>query len=277
MFRFSIVIILFCAALTTEASADGLLGGFVKSLGNATGVQPLKDLGKNMDAEHKRFKDNNQLYKDVEEGASNAVQHLTREAFVENTWPLLATAINLSRNDAIQSGVDVIPFHIRNQLEGFVSQDILDSVRYRIGGGGDLSLQVNSFKYGDAAAITLIDVVVFANYDFAEDASLWVHELQHVQQFRSWGLNDFSKRYIRDFNAVEQQARDAANGYANWLQQRIYASNNSVGLLTQQQPNNSNICYPIAGGGCYLAVYAPLGTPCWCNTAWGPAQGSIGN
>ncbi len=275
--RVAILALVFWSMFMSAVLADGLFGGLVKGVGRATGVKPLEDLGRNMDAEHKRFKDNNQIYKNIEEGASGAVQHITTEFFVESTWPLLESAINLSRNEAIRNGVYIIPPHIRSQLQGFVPDNILNAVRYRIGGGGDLSLQVNSFRYGDAAAITLIDVVVFADNNYAEDATLWVHELQHVQQFMNWGLRDFSKRYIRDFNAVEQEAQNAANNYANWAQQRVFASNNNMGFPPQPQLNNSNICYAYAGGGCYLTVYAPLGTPCWCGTAWGPAQGMIGN
>ena len=81
----------------------------------------------------------------------------------------------------------------------------------RAGGGSDQSLQLNVIRYGERAAITLVDVVVFAEaFDATANAELWVHELWHVQQFAQWGVDDFSLRYARDYRRVEAEAEAAA-------------------------------------------------------------------
>ncbi len=76
--------------------------------------------------------------------------------------PLLVRWIESSRDTALEQGVDKIPKAIRASLEGYVPEGTLDRVRWRAGGGGDLSLQQSAFFLKDAQAITLDYVVVFA-------------------------------------------------------------------------------------------------------------------
>ena len=48
----------FLAALTLmtqDAVAGGLIGDILQGAGRATGIRPIEDLGRNGDAEHKRF------------------------------------------------------------------------------------------------------------------------------------------------------------------------------------------------------------------------------
>ncbi len=124
---------------------------------------------------------------------------------------LLRNAILQSRGEALRAGVQGIPPRIRAELSGFYPEALLDRVRFRVGGGSDQSLQLNVIRYGERAAITLVDVVVFAEaLDAAANAELWVHELWHVQQFAQWGVDDFSLRYARDYRSVEAEAEAAA-------------------------------------------------------------------
>jgi hypothetical protein len=69
--------------------------------------------------------------------------------------------VGARRDDALRAGVDPIPPDIRANLTGFIPDSTLNVVRYRVGGGGDLTLQVNAIRYGEAAAITLDYVVIF--------------------------------------------------------------------------------------------------------------------
>jgi hypothetical protein len=127
---------------------------------------------------------------------------------------LLRNAILQSRSEALRAGVQAIPPKIRAELRGFYPDALLDRVRFRVGGGSDQSLQLNVIQYGERAAITLDDVVVFADeQDAAGNAELWVHELWHVQQFAQWGVDDFSLRYARDYRSVEADAEAAAARY----------------------------------------------------------------
>ncbi len=135
--------------------------------------------------------------------------------------PLLRDAILRSRQEALVAGTQPIPPAIRARLRGYYRDDLLDRVRWRAGGGSEQSLQLNVIQYGDRAAITLNEVVVFAREaDARGDAALWAHELWHVQQFTSWGVDDFAVRYVRDFRAVESEAEKAATDYLSWLTRR---------------------------------------------------------
>ena len=102
-----------------------------------------------------------------------------------------------------------IPAAIRSALAGYVPDATLDRVRWRVGGGGELSLQQNVFAFGDVPAITLDYVIVFSDEKAAlEDPKLWAHELKHVMQFADWGVTGFATRYLRDYEAVEKEAAD---------------------------------------------------------------------
>ncbi|MBD9375651.1 hypothetical protein IB238_23885 [Rhizobium sp. ARZ01] len=70
------------------------------------------------------------------------------DGIVQATAPTLQKAIVSSRDDALSAGVQPIPPAIRQKLQGFVDSGILDVTRYRVGGGGELSLQVNAFATG---------------------------------------------------------------------------------------------------------------------------------
>lgn len=137
-----------------------------------------------------------------------------QDAATQTAATLLRNAILRSRSEAIRAGVQPIPLQIRSALRGFYPDTLLDRVRYRVGGGSDQSLQLNVIQYGERAAITLDEVVVFADaQDAAGNAELWVHELWHVQQFAQWGVDDFARRYARDYRSVEADAEAAATRY----------------------------------------------------------------
>lgn len=149
-----------------------------------------------------------------------AVQVLQEQA-VALAGQLLHNAILQSRQEALRAGVWPMPAAIRAQLRGYYPDDLLDRVRYRVGGGSDQSLQLNVIRYGDQAAITLGEVVVFAREaDARTHAELWAHELWHVRQTQDWGLEAFAQRYARDYRAVESEAELAAARYAAWARAR---------------------------------------------------------
>jgi hypothetical protein len=259
---------------TGAAVAGGLVGDAFRAVG-------AKSIGDGLDSAHKQIKEANPVYKQIEEGTSKTVRKVFTETEVETLWPVLDGMIQASRQAALNDGTASMSEELKQNFRGFFDEDTLSRVRYRVGGGGDLSLQQNSFKYGDAIAITLIDVIVFIDDARANDAALWAHELRHVQQFRDWGRVDFAKRYIRDHEAVEQEARDTANRFVPWFQQnvQIAAAGNQGGYPGPgqgiPQPAMNNVCFIPAAGGCYVNQFVPVGTPCWCNSMMGPLQGMI--
>ena len=122
---------------------------------------------------------------------------------------LLAEWIKASRDTALAEGVTPIPDELRAELVGHVPEAVLETVRWRIGGGNAASLQMGTFAFHHSPAITLDYVIVFENATRAADARLWVHELTHVEQYQRWGIQGFARRYLQDYEAVERPAAEA--------------------------------------------------------------------
>lgn len=102
-----------------------------------------------------------------------------------------------------------ISAEMRQQLLAWYPAELLDSVRYRVGGGEQLDTASTLLQNPDIQAVTLVDLIVFRDAEAAAtDVALWAHELHHVQQYRSWGTTEFARRYTRDFNAIEGPAYD---------------------------------------------------------------------
>jgi len=265
------------ALVTTQpTNAGGLLGDIVEGVCGNCGA------GKTLDDAHRQVKEAIPPYKALEEGASKVVN----ETLVQSTAPILQDLIARSRDDALNAGVAPIPQEIRRNLQGFIPDNILNVARYRVRGGGDLSLQVNSIRYGEAHAITLDYVIVFKEQnDALYNPTLWVHELTHVQQYQQWGLRDFAIRYVRSYRDVEALAYEAETRYVAWVSiqnSKQWASSKSdisPSMLNRPTSSfsfngNSNIC-GTAIAACQVNGSAPVGTPCWCNTPLGAATGSL--
>lgn len=147
-------------------------------------------------------------------GAVDSLARALAESGARQAVAVLSEAIRASRDQALAEGTGPIPAAIRAQLSGYVPEVDLETVRWRVGGGSDLSLQHAAIESGTASAITLIDVVVFESEgDALANASLWAHELRHVAQYREWGVEEFSRRYLADSAAVEA---DATGFAAKW-------------------------------------------------------------
>ncbi|MCG7962007.1 MAG: DUF4157 domain-containing protein [Candidatus Thiodiazotropha taylori] len=148
------------------------------------------------------------------------IRHFNREYRVEIYGPQLKDWILLSRDDARRAGTNPIPTHIKKQLVTYFPESLLNKVEYRNGQGNELALQSNAFRFGDATAITLGNVIVFKNsYDSWNNVILWAHEIAHVDQYERWGISDFAKRYIRDYSSVEREATNVENDFRRHLMQ----------------------------------------------------------
>jgi hypothetical protein len=164
------------------AGAGGFLGDVIRA------VPGGKQLGDNLDDAHKKLKEAVPIYGRSEEAVSAGVRKSIQELNGEAAGPALAEWIRASRSNVINAGVRPIPQHIRQALSGFIPENILDKVRYRSGWGNEVALPALSFRFGDAAAITLDDIVMFRNEQDAQtNTVLWAHELSHVMQYDRWG------------------------------------------------------------------------------------------
>ena len=131
--------------------------------------------------------------------------------------PLLARLIEASRAQAIAAGVQPMPAAVRRGLAGYFPDALLRKVRFAAGGMEGNALPALAFAYGDAAAMTLGDTIIFRDLWRAEsDLKLWAHELTHVQQYDRWGIDGFAERYVRDSKAVEQEAYGNAERFEAW-------------------------------------------------------------
>ena len=210
-------------AATPGASAQGLLGQIVDTVCGQCGA------GDALDDAHDGIKDAVPIYGDVMDGAD----HVAREAQVETLGPLLSEAMRHSRDDARNAGTSPIPYDVRQFLLAYYPAWILDGVEYRVGQGHELSVQANSFRFGDARGVALLDTIIFSDASQLSDLWLWAHEIAHIQQYKQMGTLDFAKRYVRDYSAIEAEADQMAD--------RAMAAYNSGGSYP-------NAGYPSSGG-----------------------------
>ncbi|MGY4568019.1 MULTISPECIES: hypothetical protein [Bradyrhizobium] len=122
------------------SNAGGLLGDLINNV--------VPGAGTALDNAHRQIKNAIPPYKALEEGAT----HTVNEAFVQAGAPALIELIARSRDDALRGGVFPIPPDIRANLSGFIPENILNAARYRVKGGGDLTLQVNAIRYGESCS-----------------------------------------------------------------------------------------------------------------------------
>ncbi|MGX9117227.1 eCIS core domain-containing protein [Mesorhizobium sp. BHbsci] len=260
----------FFSSALVPAHSGGLLGDAIEGICGGCGA------GEALDDAHRQVKEKVPPYKAIEEGVSQTVN----ETLVQTGAPVLQEMIARSRDDALANGVEPIPANIRNNVSGFIPDNILDIARFRVGGGGDLSLQVNSIRYGEAKAITLDYVIIFKNQqDALYNPVLWVHELTHVIQYQNWGIGDFAKRYLRSHGDVEREAYEAETRYMAWSATRTFdATGDETEINKPVSPfsdaNSSSMCSSWMGT-CQVSGSAPVGTPCWCISPMGPATGSL--
>jgi hypothetical protein len=206
---------------------------------------------------------------------ANAINELQASVL---SGPTLEQAIIASHNTAI-NGAMPIPPQIWQQLTGYASEDSMNRVQYKIGDNGFANLAHLLEQGGAAAAVTLIDVVVFRGPSEAADPSIWAHELTHVDQYRDWGVQSFAVQYARNWRSVEDPAYAKGDGYEAWAANGGNGTVGQVGLppsYPAPQQNVGAFCYTQAGRF-GPGPLQPIGSPCFVNTPqWGQVAGQVG-
>ncbi|MHA6159887.1 DUF4157 domain-containing protein [Pseudomonas sichuanensis] len=133
----------------------------------------------------------------------------------------LVFALRQARDDATNRGTQPIPLHIRAQLEPWYDFAVLDTVRYQVGDEQQVSAANAMLQNPDVNAVTLIDTVIFRRATDAEDnVALWAHELKHVQQYQDLGVEEFARRYTRNYDDLEGPAYAIEAQVAKALRER---------------------------------------------------------
>jgi hypothetical protein len=142
----------------------------------------------------------------------------------------LAFAVRQAKAQAL-NGAQPIPPNVLGALQAFFPADVLQSVRYNTFDNARIGLDSAVMMLNnDVAAITLEDVIVFRNGDEAQNIATWAHELTHVLQYRSRGVETFANTYTTNAWVLENEAKDNAARIVNVL--------NSQNMNGQQQNTN---------------------------------------
>ena len=156
------------------------------------------------------------------------------------TAPALAMLIRSSRDLALQDGARPLPKHVRRAMQPYFESELLDEVRWTTSSArpGIDTLLAGSLEY--EGAVTLDHVIVFFDDAGAQNPELWVHELNHVRQYRQLGVDGFARAYVARWHHMERQAEARSNQLiARFLRARADRSpgqDRHAGLAHQSHP-----------------------------------------
>lgn len=197
-----------CLALSSQpAPAGGIIGDFFQAAGRATGITPVADLGRNMDAEHKRFKDNNPFYKQLEENVSANVRDAPY--FLACTWTfesVIGSVRGLCGGFSSQAAYDptIIPRAKQRLIDaGVLSPNEFDGVAIWWCGG---SFKGSGIAPNNGEIILNPEISAKPLDDIAETLA---HEMFHIRQYRAIGSASFKCNYAQQYIACQgcQDAR----------------------------------------------------------------------
>ena len=134
-------------------------------------------------------------------------EHVMPSSAQRMLGPALAAFIVQSRDAAIERGVQPVSAEVRDAFAGFVSPELLERTRWRVDGETGL-IGLALFQPGAVRAVTVDNVILFANAEEAANVKLWAHELYHVIQYEAWGVEGFAERFVDDHRAIEHDARE---------------------------------------------------------------------
>lgn len=112
-----------------------------------------------------------------------------------------------------ESDAKPLPPDVRALFAGKYDDDVLNNARWAIGSVSisipDLVNQFEKMQQIDNA-VTVGHVTVFVR-DPGQDYHWWAHELQHQQQYKSWGgIDGFALKYVKSCHGVETEAENRA-------------------------------------------------------------------
>lgn len=153
------------------------------------------------------------------ENASSRLVLSTAQFSANIVGATLESALRRSR-DTARADSKPIPEEIRQALMPFYPAELLKNIRYSIGDTTPAGVAGFAIRNGNAAAVTLIDTVVFKSEDYVQNLALWAHEVHHVQQYQDWGVGGFAQRYAFGWETVEADAQTRAQSFVAWYKER---------------------------------------------------------
>lgn len=272
--------------ISSNGSAQGLIGGAIEGIGRATGIQPLEDLGRNADAEHRRIKDHNPDYRAVEEQGSEIVR---RQFTAACTVPY-------------QTITNAVIAHCSNWDGRLDDQHLIENAKEilianRVFHPNDFNgIQIRwcplTGAHGMAPDRGRIYLDTPGKQDSPEDlAVLLAHEMAHIIQYRRMGSDNFKCEYSRNYvdcgfcqnesHALEREAYQFQENVSNRLAENDptpYTGQNTIQQSFQQQmpPTGVPVRYcQTHMGTCQIPpAMVPMGSACYCNTGVGQIPGS---
>jgi hypothetical protein len=131
----------------------------------------------------------------------------------------LETALKRSR-DTVRADSKPVPEEVIKALTPFYKREAFEGVRYTVGDISPAGLAGFAIRNGNAAAVTLVDTIVFKDEDYVKNLALWSHEMHHIEQYREWGLTGFASRYAFGWSQVEEAAEARAREFVAWYKER---------------------------------------------------------
>jgi hypothetical protein len=182
--HFYIVFLALCLNAHEAALAGGLFGDLFQSVGNATGVRGLRDFGRNIDEEHRRFKDANPAYKRTEEELTRLARlpqmQMCLQAFDAVVLPVRMNCSKLVSQSSRESRLESVM--IQDALQTLLSASVITQADIQ---GVNISWCQGDFA-GSGIAPSANEIVL--NKKLKESpiavATTLAHEIMHVRQYR---------------------------------------------------------------------------------------------
>lgn len=227
-------IMLFCLIFSSSLYSQGLLGGILQGAGRAVGVKSIEDIGRNADAEHKRIKDNNPVYKNVEE---------TTSEFARNPFSLACTTIFENVIAAVKLSCNKAASQENKERNDLIIQRAIGRLTaLGITNGNELSGVSINWCQGDfnGYGITPGPNEVILNRaligkDIDDVALTLAHELHHLRQFKSMGAGPFKCNYAKHY----VQCSGCQDG-RHPMERDAYQFESQVSKILAESANNSS-------------------------------------
>lgn len=143
--------------------------------------------------------------------AQRTEQELRNRQLPPELAPAFAATIRMTRDRARAAGVRPVPAKVIQALTPHFSTSVLHQARWRPPMHRPSMSSLLVSWYFREGAVTLHDVVLFSDERLAQDPGFWAHELTHVEQYQRYGVDGFARRYVKNWESLEAEARQKAS------------------------------------------------------------------